>query len=129
MLALTADPAFVKLPPSGTRARGYAYERAVGKWLQPQAKALGWTLHDHPWLRDGESICQPDFLLEAPSGCIIIIETKLTETNCAPQFTKYKRALNTRPTIALQIARRIISPSTVDSLEETIDNGLMLLWI
>ena len=129
MLPLAADPVFVKLPASGTRARGYTYERKVGEWLASYVQNLGWTFHNHPWLRDGKTVCQPDFLLESPSRCIIIVEVKLTETNCLPQFAKYKRALRGRPTTALQIARRIISPSTVDSLEETIDNGLMLLWI
>ena len=114
---------------NGTRARGGAYERKVGRWLVGQSESLGWHLHDHPWLYVGDTVCQPDFLLTSPSGCIILIEVKLTECDCTVQIAKYRRALASHQVTALQIARRITSRPTVDCLENTVDNGLMLLWL
>lgn len=93
------------------------------------AEELGWTFYNHPWLRYGVGVVQPDFLLESPSGCVIICEAKLTEVDCTTQLNKYKYALRDRPTIGIQIARRITNPPTMQSLDDAIDNGLMLLWV
>jgi hypothetical protein len=80
-------------PPSPTRRRGLAYERRVGKWLQAQADSLGWTLHDHRWFQHNGRWLQPDFVLESPSGSLILVECKLTWLDCREQMQKYLRAL------------------------------------
>lgn len=128
-LPLVADPGFLPKAQSGTKAQGLAYEKKVGKVLSAYADTLGWEFHNHPWLQTGTIICQPDFLLIAPSGCILIVETKLTSCDCATQLRRYKKVLKSFPTTTLQIAKRVVTKSTVDCLDNTIDNGLMLLWL
>lgn len=129
MLPLATSPGYINKGAIGTRSRGNAYEKRVGEWLRPQIEGLGWQLFDHPWITNGDSVCQPDYLAVAPSGCVLIIEVKLTQCDCSLQLAKYKKALAAWPTVGLQIARRLTSPSTVDCLENAIDNGVMLLWI
>ena len=114
---------------TGTKLRGNTYERKVGNWLESRAAELGWELIDHPWLYHSGGWCQPDFLLESPSGCFVLIEVKLTECDCAAQIAKYRRALAPHSVVALQICRRVTSPPIVDCLENTVDNGTMLLWL
>ncbi len=127
-LPLASPPSHPPRFRSGTRARGAAYENRVGLWLARQAVELGWLLHNHPWLACGNRVCQPDFLLVSPSNCIILVEVKLIQCDCSGQIAKYKQALAGFSVTSLQIVRRLVSPSTVDSLESTIDGGVMLLW-
>lgn len=110
----------------GTRSHGLTYERRVGRYLAEQAPTYGFTLHDHPWL---PGPCQPDFVLEFASGTCIVVEAKLTQTDCAAQLAKYKRALSPRAVLTLQICRRLTSPATVTSLDELTDADTMLLWV
>lgn len=102
---------------------GLAYQRRVGKFLTLWSSSLGWELLDGPWL---VGPCQPDFLLVSPSGCVLVVEAKLTQVDCERQFVKYKKATGG---ICLQVCRRLVAPATVSCLEDTIDGGVMLLWV
>lgn len=128
-LPLTNVPCFSYHPLTATQHKGMVYEAKVWDWLSAQAAQLGWAFYDHPWLMLGTGVCQPDFLLIAPSGCILLVEAKLTECDCRAQTDMYKQALDEFDVIALQVARRVTSKPTVDCFENTIDNGLMLLWL
>ena len=115
------------LPPrneKGSRARGLTYERKVALFLEKVATSLGWQLHDHPWLAGP---MQPDFVLESPSGCFILIEVKLTEVDCSAQLAKYRSLLGNVP--ALQICRRATNPSTAKVFEDLEQNSTMMLWL
>lgn len=114
----------------GAYARGAAYERKVGRWLAGHATALGWTFFDHPWLLDGTRYCQPDFILVSPSGCLLVVESKLTWVDCSTQVAKYRRALASFTVTHLLIVRRVVpgAPPIIPSFEDAVDGGV-LLWI
>lgn len=123
--------------------RGLCYqsrvEREVAKW----AAALGWTVHSGPWLRDPltGAPCQPDIVLELPGGCLLIIEVKLTQTDCSQQWAKYQRALMADearsslhhshhfPPPCIQICRRLTSPSTMQTLDDFHHGGVLLAFM
>ena len=107
--------------------KGLRYQARVGKQLQKLADELGWTLWDGPWVLDANNIpCQPDFVLQSPSNCLIIFECKLTETDCTAQFAKYRAALSPKAT-CVQLCKRLRNrPNFSDLLSLT--NGTMLMW-
>lgn len=127
VLPLIGPPDFPLGVQTASQKAGCAYERKVGRWVRPLAAELGFTLLDHPWL---EGPCQPDFLLVAPSGAVIIVEAKLTWVDCSAQRAKYQRVLAGRPTTFVQVCRRLTpqSPAPVDFLSIE-DNSVVLLWI
>ena len=110
-----------KLTPA--QKAGLSYQKRVGKFLLEWATAIGWQLHNTPRLRG----CEPDFLLEAPSGCLIVVEAKLTQVDCQQQTARYKKVTGSK--VALQVCRRLVSPATVHCLEDAVDGGVMLLWV
>lgn len=113
----------------GAFARGAAYERAVGKWLGPLVLNLGWDFYDHPWLLSRGKYCQPDFVLQAPSGACIVVECKLTWVDCALQQEKYRVALAPLPVTSMMMVRRVV-PATppLVSLWDVVDGGVVL-WV
>jgi hypothetical protein len=118
-------------------------EREVAKW----AAALGWTLHAGLWLLDPltSAPCSPDIVLESPGGCLLIIEVKLTQTDCSRQWAKYQRALmaeengsdrqrpldhsHRSPPPCIQICRRLTSPSTMSTLDDFHHGGVLLAFM
>lgn len=114
---------------------GLRYQERVATWLRPQVKALGMQMYSELWFTDPltGAPCSPDILLESPSSCLLLIEVKLTQVDCSNQLAKYRRALEKKtkssPLVCIQVCRRLTSPSTMQSLEDAHDNGLMLLYL
>ena len=110
---------------------GLRYQRRVSKWLRQEARNLNLTLHSGPWLIDPatDRPCQPDFLLESPGQCLLLIEVKLTQVDCTPQFTKYRRALRLPNLPCIQICRRLTSPATLRDLIDFHHGGVMLVYL
>ena len=109
----------------GTKARGLAYERKVGRVLAALADECGFTLYDHPWLAGP---CQPDYVLESASGACLVVETKLTQVDCTAQLAKYRAALAPRSVVGVQVCRRLMSGSTVKCFEDVLDGDVLLFW-
>ena len=104
------------------------------KW----AEGLGWTTHSGLWFRDPltGAPCSPDIILESPASCILIIEVKLTQTDCHQQWAKYQRALmgtgdsqRRFPPPCIQICRRLMSPSTMSTLDDFHHGGVLLAYM
>ena len=126
MIPQIPAPQFPPVSLRGSRGRGIAYEKKVGRWLAAQLGGLGLTIYDHPWL---EGPCQPDFLIESVSGGILLIECKLTETDCSAQVAKYKSALAPQSVTWVQIARRVINRPDIRDILDARDGAVLLLWI
>ena len=124
MLSLIPPPVFRPDHLTPAQKAGLAYQRKVGKVLQKWADDTGWLLMDSPWLTGP---CQPDFLLISPSQCVLVVEVKLTQTDCTNQFNKYRLATGAK--VCVQICRRLTAPATMHSLEDAFDTGVMLLWL
>lgn len=118
------DGPYSPQPLSGTKARGRAYEHRVGKRLAKLATALGWTLRDHEWLEHDGHWLQPDFVLQAPSGCCVLIECKLTWVECQPQILRYCAALEAGGFFCTPVlcVRNLTPecPSTIHQLEDAV---------
>jgi len=110
--------------PRGAKAKGLTYERRLEPRLRAIATDLGWEFRAHPWIHtpagagaplglapSSSQWLQPDFLLIAPSCCCLLLEAKLTWTNCQSQLMKYQRALQVlgHPSVALQVFRNLTS--------------------
>lgn len=124
-LAWTIPPP--KFPPTTytpVQKRGLRYQARVGVWLADEAATLGLTLHSGPWL---PGPCQPDFLLESPSRCLLLIEVKLSQVECHRQFDQYRQILGPIPCI--QICRRLQSPPTMQTLLDAHHGGTMMKFL
>ena len=113
---------------------GLRYQSRVEHWLRPQVEELGLRLHSGLWFRDPatSSPCSPDLLIESASSCLLLLEVKLTQTDCSAQFAKYRRALNSVgfPSVpCVQICRRLTSSSTMTDLLSCHHGGLMLVYL
>jgi len=108
-----------------TRAqkKGLGYERKVGRELKRLLLPLGWRVRDHEWV-DG---VQPDFVLESPAGCLMVVEVKLTQTDCEMQLGKYKHVLGCG--IGVQICRRLLPGANPVDFWDAKDNDVVLWWI
>lgn len=96
-------------PQTGSRSRGHTYERRVARHLRPLVEDLGWTFYDHHWVSHGTTWLQPDFLIITPS-CAVVLEAKLTNTDCIYQTAKYIRLVSLElslPTWAAQVCRNL----------------------
>lgn len=122
---------------TGSRARGYAYERKVAKHLARLCAAVGWTLFDHQWFeyREGAVIkhFQPDFILTTPSGAALVAEVKLTDCDTQEQLFRYTRYLAHwgLRCVPLTIVRHLTPQShrVVDTIEDIDSNSVLHLWI
>lgn len=134
-VSLTSSP-FPPSRASGTRARGLAYERKVGKFLSRLCAKEEWKLWDHPWFEYNDGIrvgyFQPDFIVERPSGNLLI-EVKLTYVDTRVQVQKYLKYLKV---IGLVCAPVIVvknltptTPSFVNDFNEIYPNSVLHLWI
>ena len=79
---------------AGSRYKGLAYERKVGRVLNTLAETLGWGLLSHQWIHHAGGWLQPDFILVAPSESVIIFECKLTwHSEITAQTNLYENVL------------------------------------
>lgn len=121
----------------GTKARGYAFEKKVGKLLTKWCEESGWKLWDHQWFvytRNEEiKYFQPDFIIERPGKEGIVIEVKLTYVDTSLQLNKYLRYLSIFgitcfPTTIV----RNLTPSAIkviDDFNKISPNSVLHLWI
>ena len=134
-------PPFSKSCSTGTRARGHAYERKVGKFLRRACDAAGWKLWDHQWFEyknkeeKEEKVChfQPDFIIERPGQDGILIEVKLTYIDTKEQLNKYLKFLgifgiNCFP---VTIVRNLVPgiPEYINNFNEIKPNSVLHLWM
>ena len=134
-------PPFSKSCSTGTRARGLAYERKVGKFLRRACDAAGWKLWDHQWFEyknkeeKEEKVChfQPDFIIERPGQDGILIEVKLTYIDTKEQLNKYLKFLgifgiNCFP---VTIVRNLVPgiPEYINNFNEIKPNSVLHLWM
>ena len=79
------------------QAMGRRYENKVGRHLASRTASLSWELWDHQWLEyeseHGFELAQPDFVLIRPDNSAIVVECKLTFTDCWPQIHFYNELL------------------------------------
>jgi len=118
---------------SGSKAKGRAYERAVGRLLRLYTAELGWELKDHQWIETFDGWLQPDFVLIAPSECCLIVECKLTWKDCAGQLRKYKLALEgMKLNSTVIVACRNLTaaaPTPFIDFEDATDQGVWHLFL
>ena len=129
MIRFCDPPSFPPTTYTGAKRAGLNYEKKVEQWLTRLARELGWELYSHCWL--AEPLCQPDFVLESPAGCCIVVEAKLTQVDCYAQIEKYKRALKVagaEQVTGIQVCRRVRYFGIKD-FESLTDHDHMLLWI
>ena len=120
---------------------GLRYQARVERQVRSWAEALGWRVHSGLWFLDPATSapCSPDIVLETPSGCTLIIEVKLTQTDCSQQWAKYQRALGDGQSPSphsssslppcIQICRRLTSPSTMSTLDDFHHGGVLLAFM
>ena len=132
------DGPFGSVPQTGTRAAGLTYERKVGKLLAHEAVNHGLTMRDHEWMKvtfdDGQSPMwyQPDFVLEAPAG-LLIVEAKLTFVEQAfAQLGRYKKVLEQyaqeKRSIVPVLACRNLTPEAPVSVRSFADLCPWSVW-
>lgn len=128
---------FASTTSSGTRARGLAYERKVGKKLAAHCSKTGEKLWDHQWFKYEKSGItrhfQPDFVIERPAGQSVLIEVKLTLVDTSLQTQKYIDYLRLfgLDCFSVTIVRNLVpnAPKVITSFEELSPNAVMHLWI
>lgn len=110
---------------------GLRYQARVEKWLRPQIETLGLVLHSGLWFHDPKTgrPCSPDLVIESASSCLLLLEVKLTQTDCNAQFAKYRRALQTPLLPCVQVCRRLTGPSTMAALADFRHGGVMLVYL
>lgn len=121
----------------GTKARGYAFEKKVGKLLTKWCEESGWKLWDHQWFvytcNEEVKYFQPDFIIERPGAEGVVIEVKLTYVDTSLQLNKYLKYLSIFgitcfPTTIV----RNLTPSTVkviDDFNKISPDSVLHLWI
>lgn len=128
---------FGHVPQVGTKGRGLAYQRKVGKVLAKEAKVLGWKLLDHWWIcrpvKAGVVWRQPDFVLISPSNCAIVFEAKLTWVDCAFQLAGYVELLILLgySAFGITVCRNLtqFSPAPVTSFEMIVPGATWHLFL
>lgn len=121
----------------GTKARGYAFERKVGKILEKLCEESGWKLWDHQWFTytcgNEVKYFQPDFIIERPGEDGIIVEVKLTYVDTNLQLDKYLKYLRIFGIVCFPITIvRNLTPSVtkvVDDFSKITPNSVLHLWI
>lgn len=119
---------------SGTRAKGIAYEKKVGKWVQ---KTFPYKVWDHQWFeyKNGTTIryFQPDFIIERPGEQGILIEVKLTYVDTSMQLNKYLKYLSIFgiSCFPLTIVKNLVPtmPAFVSDFNEIKPNSILHLWL
>lgn len=129
-------PPFAPVPLSGSRARGLAYERKVGKMLTAHCAKAGWKLWDHQWFAykdvSGVKHFQPDFIIERETDNVLV-EVKLTFVDTSAQINKYLHylkifGLNCFP---LVIVRNLTPTASliITDFNKITPNAVLHLWI
>lgn len=129
-------PPFAPVPPSGSRARGLAYERKVGKLLAIHCAKAGWRLWDHQWFvyKDDLGIkhFQPDFIIERETDNVLV-EVKLTFVDTTAQINKYLHYLKIfgLDCFPIVIVRNLTptAPAVVTDFDKITPNVVLHLWI
>lgn len=127
---------------NGSKARGCAYEKKVAKQLATICLELGWTLRAQEWILLPPGLifslnCRhlsPDFVLESPSGGVLLLEAKLTYTEDAwPQLYKYETALQAmgHQVSSAQVCRNLtpFAPASVADFEDLYPGALWHLYL
>lgn len=112
-------PAMFKKPPKckGARAKGYTYERTVGRRIKARINAgeINGELICNQWFQfedaNGVGLCQTDYFLICP-GFIVLIECKLSQSTYAEdQMTKLYEPILRKvyglPVICLQVFKNV----------------------
>jgi len=103
--------------------KGFGYEKRVKTRLEQLLLPLGWRIRDHVWVEH----VQPDFVLESPGGCLLVVEVKLTQTDCEMQLAKYKHVLGCD--LGIQICRRLLPGANPVDFWDASDGDVVLWWI
>ena len=127
---------FAATPSSGSRARGLAYERKVGKVLASHCAKAGWKLWDHQWFAykddSGIKYFQPDFIIERENDNVLI-EVKLTFVDTNTQVNKYLHYLKIfgLECFPLIIVRNLTptAPLIITDFDKITPNAVLHLWI
>jgi hypothetical protein len=129
----TVDSPFPPGAPHGTRALGAAYERRVESFLRVLVSYLGWELHSHPWLRHNGQYIQPDFIMQSPADCLLVIEAKLTWIDCSGQLAKYRDMLESIgfQVTTVQVVKNLTPfvPEYTSDFLQVQNGGLVHLWV
>lgn len=129
-------PPFAPVSLSGSRARGLAYERKVGKVLASRCAKAGWKLWDHQWFAYKDDLgvkhFQPDFIIERETDNVLV-EVKLTFVDTSAQINKYLHylkifGLNCFP---LVIVRNLVPTTSliITDFGKITPNAVLHLWI
>ena len=124
---------------TGTKARGYAYERKVGRVLKKICDEKNWKLWDHQWfvyVRGTETkYFQPDFIVERPNEPGIVVEVKLTYVDASLQFNKYKEYLSLYGiecfpvVVARHLHPSVVKELVVDDFNKVQAGSVWHLWV
>ena len=124
---------------TGTRARGFSYERQVGKQLKRICELNDWKLWDHQWFLYECGVerkyFQPDFIIEQPARRGVVAEVKLTHVDTTVQLKRYISYLKVfgLDCIPLTITRHL-TPLTqkdliIDAFDKVYANAVWHLYI
>lgn len=124
---------------TGTRARGFSYERQVGKQLKRICDLNDWKLWGHQWFLyecgTERKHFQPDFIIEQSSGRGVVAEVKLTHVDTTAQLKRYVDYLKVfgLDCIPLTIVRHL-TPLTqkeliIDAFDKAYANAIWHLYI
>lgn len=121
---------------TGTKARGLAYERKVGKFLKTHCDKMGWELLDHQWFVYSNGIeakyFQPDFVISRPGQDGLLVEVKLTYVDTTAQIQRYLNYLSIfgLSCVPLTIVRNLTPGAQfVDSFDKILPNSVLHLWL
>lgn len=131
---VTCSSPFVSSRAGGTKARGLAYEKKVGKFLRRVCDEADWRLWDHQWFKYKDTkYFQPDFVIERPGQDGILIEVKLTYVDTSIQLNKYLEYLNLFGLYCfpVTIVRNLIPimPAYIDDFSKIEANSVLHLWM
>jgi hypothetical protein len=123
---------------TGTKARGQAFERKVGKILEKLCVEANWTLHDHQWFiytcGSDTKYFQPDFIIERPGEKGILIEAKLTWVDTSLQLNRYIEYLKIIGmvcfplTVVKNLTPAVDKERIVDDLKKAQAGAIWHLW-
>jgi hypothetical protein len=124
---------------TGAKARGYTYERKVGRVLAKLCSENGWKLWDHQWFVyvSGTDVkyFQPDFIVERPGANNILVEVKLTYVDTTTQCDKYLGylklfGLECFPVIAVRnLTPNVLRDLIVDDFSKATPGSVWHLWV
>ena len=134
-----APPSWATRGGTGTRARGFGYERKVGNVLRAACCKHGWELIDHQWFvykcGTETKYFQPDFVIDRPGDLGIVVEVKLTYIDTNAQLRKYLEYLKIFGLVCfpLTVVRNLTPFAEKDLLIDDITkaraNAVWHLWV